>query len=92
MGYVHAGRFPENSTPEKPAHISNFPEIVWSKTYSTPTPYYIEYEDGSGVLTQRYILVTAEGRATNGNDYIGAYDGEWFKTFRRDRLRRFQPI
>ncbi len=92
MGYVRAGRFPENKTPERPAHVSNFPEIVWHKTYPAPTPFYIEYEDGSGVISQRYILVTCEGRASNGNDYIGAYDGEWFKTFRRDRFKRIQKI
>lgn len=92
MGYVQAGSFPENKTAERPAHVNNFPESIWNKKYSTPMPYFIEYEDGSGIVTQKYILVTSEGRASNGNDYIGAYDGEWFKTFRRDRLRKIRAI
>jgi hypothetical protein len=92
VGYVQAGRFPENRTPERPAHVNNFPEIAWSKTYVTPVPYYVEYEDGDGIVTQKYILVKSEGRASNGNDYVGAYDGEWFKTFRRDRFKRIQAL
>jgi hypothetical protein len=92
MEYIQAGRFPDNKTPEKPHHVNNFPDIVWNKTYQEPIPYYVEYEDGNGIVTQRYILVTSEGQASNGNDYIGAYDGEWFKTFRRDRLKRIQAI
>jgi hypothetical protein len=42
MEYIQAGSFPENKTPEKPAHVSNFPDIVWNKKYSTPIPYFIE--------------------------------------------------
>jgi hypothetical protein len=92
MECVKIGRFPDNKTPQRPPHVNNFPEIVWSKKFSPAVTYYVEYEEGNGVVTQRYISVTCEGRATNGNDYVGAYDGEWFKTFRRDRFRRIQPI
>lgn len=92
MEYVHAGRFPENSSPHRPPHVNNFPEIIWSKKFSPPAPYYVEYEERDGIISQRFISVTCEGRASNGNDYVGAYDGEWFKTFRRDRFRRIQPI
>ena len=69
-----------------------FPEIEWSVKHSPGLPYYLEYEGTDGVITPRYIMVVSEGRGNNGQDYIGAFDGEWFKTFRRDRLRTFQRL
>jgi hypothetical protein len=92
MQYIQAGAFPENKTPTKPPRVSNFPDISWTKRHSPGLPCYIEYEDNEALFTQQYVHVTCEGRGSNGNDYVGAYDREWFKTFRRDRLRKIEPI
>jgi hypothetical protein len=43
-------------------------------------------------ITQRYVIVHSEGRGSNGQDYIGAMDGDGFKTFRRDRFRRLEYL
>lgn len=90
--YVKAGRFPETSTPTRPPHVNNFPEIEWSLKHSPGLPYFLEYEGADGVITPRYVMVVGEGRGSNGQDYIGVFDGEWFKTFRRDRLRAYQRL
>jgi hypothetical protein len=90
--YVKAGRFPETSTPAQPSHVNNFPEIEWSMKHSPGLPYFLEYVGTDGMITPRYVMVVGEGRGSNGQDYIGAFDGEWFKTFRRDRLRTYQPL
>lgn len=92
MEYVNAGRFPETNTPTRPPHVNNFPEIEWSVKHTPGLPYYLEYEGSDGAITPRYVLVVCEGRGNNGQDYVGAFDGEWFKTFRRDRLRAFQRL
>lgn len=92
MDYVKAGRFPETGTPTRPPHANNFPEIDWSVKHDPGLPYFLEYEGTDGVVTQRYVLVVSEGRGSNGQDYVGAFDGEWFKTFRRDRLRTYQRL
>lgn len=92
MEYVRAGAFPDNTRPDRTPHASNFPEINWTQDYGRGMPCFIEYEGADGMISQRYIWLTKEGRATNGQDYIGAYDGEWFKTFRRDRIRRIEKI
>lgn len=92
LQYVKAGRFPDTGTPTRPPHINNFPEIKWSLKHDPGLPYFLEYESADGVVTPRYVFVTCEGRGSNGQDYIGAFDGEWFKTFRRDRLRTYQRI
>jgi hypothetical protein len=92
MEYVKAGRFPETNAPTRPPHVSNFPEIDWLVKHSPGLPYYLEYEGSDGVITPRYVMVVSEGRGDNGQDYIGAFDGEWFKTFRRDRFRTFQRL
>lgn len=92
MEFVRAGAFPDNRLPDRPPHASNFPEIQWTQDDGRGFPYFIEYEGSDGVVTQRYIWLKKEGRATNGQDYIGAYDGVWFKTFRRDRIRRMERI
>jgi hypothetical protein len=84
MQYVQAGRFTENDTPTRPPHVNNFPDIEWGKKHSPGLPYYVEYEESDGVITQRYLLVLCEGRGSNGQDHIGAFDCDWFKTFRRD--------
>ena len=73
---------PRSSTPTRPPHVNNFPEIEWSVKHSPGLPYYLEYEGSDGVITPRYVMVVCEGRGNNGQDYIGAFDGEWFKTFR----------
>jgi hypothetical protein len=92
MGYVQAGCFPEANAPTRPPHINNFPEIEWPANHGPGIPYYLEYEGKDGVITPRYVLVVNEGRGSNGQDYIGAFDGEWFKTFRKDRLRVFHKL
>lgn len=92
MAYVKAGRFTENGTTHRPAHVNNFPDVVWSVQHDPGLPYFIEYVGSDGVVTQRYILVLSEGRGSNGRDYIGALDGDWFKTFRCDRMRKFEPL
>lgn len=92
MEYIKAGRFAEVGAPTRPPHVNNFPDIVWSMKYSPGLPYYLEYEGGDGVITPRYVMVVGEGRGNNGQDYVGAFDGEWFKTFRRDRLRTYQRL
>ena len=92
MDYVRVGQFPQTDIPTRPPHGNNFPEIDWSLKHSPGVPYYIEYEGTDGVITPRYIVVLCEGRGGNGQDYVGAIDGEWFKTFRRDRLRKFQRL
>lgn len=92
MQYIKTGQFTENDTPTKPPHVNNFPDIMWAKRHSPALAHYIEYEGNDGVITQRYVLVVSEGRGSNGNDYIGAYDGDWFKTFRRDRLRKYERL
>jgi hypothetical protein len=92
MAYVNAGRFTENDTPTRPPHINNFPNVRWTKEHWPGLPYYIEYESSYGVVTPRYVLVTCEGRGDNGQDYVGAFDGDWFKTFRRDRMRKYERL
>lgn len=92
MGHVKAGRFPETATPTRPPHVNNFPDIEWSVKQNPGLPYFLEYEGTDGVITPRYVLVVSEGRGSNGQDYIGAFDGEWFKTFRKDRLRTYQRL
>lgn len=89
LEYVRTGRFPETSTLTRPPHANNFPEIEWSLKHSPSLPYFLEYEGANGVITPRYVMVVGEGRGSNGQDYIGAFDGEWFKTFRRDRIRMY---
>lgn len=92
IAYVKAGRFTENNTPTRPPHVDNRPDVDWTHKYSPGQLYYIEYEDSEGVITQRYVLVTCEGRGNNGQDYVGAFDGDWFKTFRRDRIRKYDRL
>jgi hypothetical protein len=92
MEYVKAGRFPETHAPMRPPHASNFPDVAWTVKHSPGLPYYLEYEGSDGVVTPRYVMVVSEGRGNNGQDYIGAFDGEWFKTFRRDRLRTYHRL
>jgi hypothetical protein len=92
IAYVKAGQFTENNTPTRPHHVNNFPDVVWSVEHSPGLPYYIEYEGSDGVITQRFVLVVSEGRGGNGQDYIGAFDGDWFKTFRRDRMRKYERL
>jgi SOS-response transcriptional repressor LexA len=92
MQYVAAGMFPENAAPMRPVYVSHFPDIEWTLQHESGRPCFIEYEDGSGIVTQRYVIVHGEGRGTNGQDYIGAMDGEGFKTFRRDRFRRLEYL
>lgn len=92
MDHVKAGQFPETNTPTRPPHANNFPEIEWSEKLSPGLPYYLEYEGADGVIIPRYVMVVSEGRGSNGQDYVGAFDGEWFKTFRRDRLRTYQRL
>lgn len=92
MEYIKIGRFPETDAPTRPHHVGNFPEIEWSVNHTPGLPCYLEYEGVEGVITPRYVMVVSEGRGSNGQDYIGAFDGEWFKTFRRDRLRTYQCL
>lgn len=92
MAYVKAGQFTENSTPHRPSHVNNFPDVEWTAQHDPAIPHYIEYEGSDGVITQRYILLVSEGRGRNGQDYLGAFDGDWFKTFRRDRLRKLECL
>jgi SOS-response transcriptional repressor LexA len=92
MQHVGAGVFPENAAPMRPVHVSNFPDIEWTLLHEDGRPCFIEYEDVSGIVTQRYVIVHCESRATNGQDYVGAMDGEGFKTFRRDRFRRLNYL
>jgi SOS-response transcriptional repressor LexA len=92
MQHVAAGMFPENVAPMRSVHVSNFPDIEWTLQHESGRPCFIEYEDVSGIVTQRYVIVQCESRATNGHDYVGAMDGEGFKTFRRDRFRRLKYL
>ncbi len=92
LEYVKAGRFPDLDVPTRPPHANNFPEIEWSVRHDPGLPYYLEYEGADGVITPRYVMVVREGRGSNGQDYVGAFDGEWFKTFRRDRLRTYHGL
>jgi hypothetical protein len=92
MQYVAAGMFPENAAPMRPVHISNFPHIEWTLQHESGRPCFIEYEDGSGIVIQRYVIVHSEGRGSSGQDYIGAMDGDGFKTFRRDRFKRLEYL
>lgn len=92
MEYVHAGRFPQADAPTRQPHVNNFPDIEWSRHYSPSAPCYLEYEGSDGVITPRYVTVLCKGRGTNGQDYIGVIDGEWFKTFRRDRVRKLEQL
>jgi len=77
MEYVKAGRFPETDAPTRLSHSNNFPKIDWSVNHDPGLPCFLEYEDTDGVITPRYVLVVSEGRGSNGQKYIGAFDGEW---------------
>jgi hypothetical protein len=92
MQYVAAGMFPENAAPMRPVRVSKFPHIEWTLQHESGHPCFIEYEDASGIVLQRYVIVHSEGRGGNGHDYIGAMDGDGFKTFRRDRFRRLEYL
>jgi len=68
-------------------------EIVWQDKYSQPVPCRIEYADRYGELKEaRVALVSESGRHANGHEYVGAFSGGKFKTYRKDRVIRLERI
>jgi hypothetical protein len=95
MEYIHGGSFPPNQRPTRPPQrMPDFKtdEIVWTETYD-PKPFrLLEYCDNGGVITERFVFLAGKGVGSNGHEYLGAFDGEKFKTFRADRVRKIEEL
>ncbi|MBB5057463.1 hypothetical protein HDF16_002169 [Granulicella aggregans] len=76
------GVFLETALPAYAAHrLDNFPGA----------PHMLTYRDGSGNYSVRTVAVTGRG-ACSKHEWIGAYDGSRFKTFRADRVVTFERL
>lgn len=91
LGYVEKGLFPTTRLPDRPKHTNHFPEIEWKELFHPEKIAFIEYQDGGGLITSRYVMITCKGNS-GGNEYYGAYDAECFKTFRTDRILKLEEI
>ena len=92
MEFIEAGSFPPNKTPGLPKRPTNYPEIKWVEEFDDDAVAYLEYADVDGVVTERYVRLTARGVGNNGVEYLGGYDGAKFKTFRTDRVLRTMKL
>ncbi len=94
MEFIQQGAFPQNRLPERPKHphVSHFPDITWVKTYHPERIVLLEYQDGEGIVTQRYVALTCRGTGTNEVEYLGGYDAEQFKIFRTGRVLKMKQI
>ena len=92
--FIQQGAFPQNRLPDRPKHphVSNFPDITWAETYHPERIVLLDYQDGEGVITQRYVALTCRGLGSNDVEYIGGYDAERFKIFRTDRILKVKQI
>jgi hypothetical protein len=91
LGYVEKGPFPATRLPDRPKHTSHFPEIEWKELFHPEKIAFMEYQDGGGLVTSRYVMITCKGDS-GGNEYYGGYDAECFKTFRTERILRLEEI
>ena len=91
MRYVEAGSFPPVRLPDRPKHTGHFPHITWTETFHPERIAFIEYQDATGFVSSRYVMITCKGGDGN-NEYYGAYDAECFKTYRLDRITKLNII
>lgn len=91
MAYIEKGSFPQTRLPERPKHSTNFPDIKWIELFEPEKIVYMEYQDASGVVSSRYVMLTCKGEG-GGNEYFGGYDAEFFKTFRVDRVQKLEVL
>jgi hypothetical protein len=77
--------------PDRPKHTSHFPEIEWKELFHPEKIAFMEYQDGGGLVTSRYVMITCKGDS-GGREYYGGYDAECFKTFRIDRILKLEEI
>ena len=83
---LSGGIFPLTALPIYAAHQpNNFHEITWTEVYDPGASHMLTYCDGSGNYSVRTVAVTGRG-ACSKHEWIGAYDGPHFKTFRSDRV------
>jgi hypothetical protein len=92
---ISRGLFPENDKPTRPrTYPPNFrtEEIVWHEEFEPQRLCFLEYSDNEGVRTQRFITLARKGVGSNGHEYLGAFDGDTFKTFRSDRVTKLEVL
>jgi hypothetical protein len=86
--FVAEGAFPPNRLPDRPKYVreSHLPDITWEELFDPEVTVLMHYRDADGVESHRFVTMTCKGFGDNGVEYIGGFDAERFKTFRRERI------
>jgi len=84
LEYIHAGTFPAHdlARPLSPNRL----KVTWAEFYRPPRACQLEYHNVDGDLYTGLVHVVRRGTGNNGHEYIGAYEGATFKTYRTDRI------
>ena len=93
--FISKGAFPETERPlRRYVYPANFrtDEIEWKEEVTPNRLCFLEYSDNEGVVSQRFIQLARKGTGSNGHGYLGAFDGEVFKTFREDRVIKLEKL
>ncbi len=91
-GFLDLGEIPSVELPKfTPHHPNNFPTIAWSEVWDPARVYLLTYSDANGNISMRTVAAT--GRGGDGTyEWMAAYDGPTFKTFRSDRILSLEML